>query len=713
MKKLIVLTMVAFLSGAGVLLAAVCRTPINVKVIGVSTSAFTVEWTERTTGKGICSATYTVVAATNSGLSPIVSSATLVDASSANNKIASVTVGGLLPNTIYWAAVSSASTGPFSALPRPSSSTLSLPPDSPVFGIVWLSSAAMSWTVPSGGARGYRLQASTANFSGGIVFSSATNNGNLTSLRVLSLSPNTTYFFRVGSLNWNNLPNFAATMSTSALANLPSSVAFGGVFASSVSMSWALPVGGAKGFRIDASTVGNFSGILYSSVTASASAVSLVVQSLTPNTAYFFRAGSLNSNNRVNYASTISSLTLAAVPVSAYPAFSPVNITSITCRWATNANPLGTAYVAELSSSSQFSTLLTSSQTVLTVSTFSSLSASSTYYFRVKARNQNGRDTAYLILGSTSTLDYPLAQAPSNPQAQALSSSEIVLSWDENGNAPSTPYEITLSTDNFAGQISTPVPFSSNYTTTRSTIALLSPNTIYSLRVRAGNPAGVPSPYSSTVSTKTFLAPAPATPTLTTVIEVASAAFTVTWKEKNTGSVTYILSASTNSSDLLSSMISSTTLTDPSSGIDSIATATVSGLTPNTLYYASVRATKPNAQESPFSAEKSSVTLTNPPTPAFSNVGITSMTMSWPIPDGGASNFLVQLSTDSSLNPLLISSTLAGSQTALALTGLNSQTAHYARVASKNQGGNPSWSQIISTSTLDYPLAQAPSNPQA
>src|SRR2546429_235805 len=72
-----------------------------------------------------------------------------------------------------------------------------------------------------GGSVGYELDASTTNFNGtGVVLSSITTNNALASLTVLALSPDTTYFLKVGSL-WNSATTYTGTQpTTSTLTNL-------------------------------------------------------------------------------------------------------------------------------------------------------------------------------------------------------------------------------------------------------------------------------------------------------------------------------------------------------------------------------------------------------------------------------------------------------------------------------------------------------------
>ena len=84
-----------------------------------------------------------------------------------------------------------------------------------------LSSVAVNWiplpasppAASSISAEGYLAQASTAADFSGTVFSSQTAGVSLSTLTLSGLIEGSTYFFRVGTLNWDGVPNFAASIS--------------------------------------------------------------------------------------------------------------------------------------------------------------------------------------------------------------------------------------------------------------------------------------------------------------------------------------------------------------------------------------------------------------------------------------------------------------------------------------------------------------------
>src|SRR4029077_17844300 len=74
---------------------------------------------------------------------------------------------------------------------------------------VFASSVTLNWQSlgGSGGSEGYELNASTASDFTGTLFSSATTDVNQSTLTVTGLAANTTYYFQVGGINWNNGDN--------------------------------------------------------------------------------------------------------------------------------------------------------------------------------------------------------------------------------------------------------------------------------------------------------------------------------------------------------------------------------------------------------------------------------------------------------------------------------------------------------------------------
>jgi hypothetical protein len=234
---------------------------------------------------------------------------------------------GLSANTTYYRYVQvqacAASTGSAVAGYATLGSTVTPMPDSyPAAGTNWVKT---HWrALPSAQARGYRLEASSSAFAAGTtVFSSATLSASLSTLTVSGLQANTTYTFRVGSLNWASaVSSYTYLDSTSTLANAPSATGpepdywTFKVHYTSVTVAWAaLPaasVHGAsntcEGYVVEASST-DFGaalpgGDVYSSATYNVSLSTLILGADAPFdacTQTYFRVASLNWTGATNY----------------------------------------------------------------------------------------------------------------------------------------------------------------------------------------------------------------------------------------------------------------------------------------------------------------------------------------------------------------------------------------------------------------------------
>ncbi len=149
---------------------------------------------------------------------------------------------------------------------------------------------------------------------------------------------------------------------------------------------------------------------------------------LTPNTQYSFKAKARNSAGVETAESpAVSTYTLAVAPTAAATPISSVSSFSVTANWQANGNPGGTAYRAQISAYSDFSSVLATASVSDLSTTFSGLRGFTAYYFRVAALHHDGTATAYATLGSTVTLEAP-TPAPTSVYFDEVSSAAIVAS---------------------------------------------------------------------------------------------------------------------------------------------------------------------------------------------------------------------------------------------------------------------------------------------
>lgn len=162
------------------------------------------------------------------------------------------TLTGLNPDTTYYTRIYLADIRKAVAenSPKESDSTYSHLPVNPVFSGVFGTSVTISWALPVGGDQGYLINGSTTDFGtltpGGLIVTSQTANGLVVTLTVTGLNPNNTYYFNVGSLNWQGQPNFNVVMSTLTLyipvLPIQNLAVAENIIGRSVTLSWFNPV---------------------------------------------------------------------------------------------------------------------------------------------------------------------------------------------------------------------------------------------------------------------------------------------------------------------------------------------------------------------------------------------------------------------------------------------------------------------------------------
>ncbi|MBI4656868.1 MAG: fibronectin type III domain-containing protein, partial [Elusimicrobia bacterium] len=393
-------------------------------------------------------------------------------------------------------------------------STLAEPVTNPQVYEVFYTSVTLNWlphpaSPQSSTCEGYTLQASTASNFTGVIYSSTTYNVNLSTLTMTNLGTNTTYYFRVASLNWYEQTNYIIDGSTCTLKPAPGSSPYNpeisAVFMSSMTMTWT-SVSSDDGYLVEASTALDFTGTLSSSKTVNGLLETLTVNepSLYTNTTYYLRVGSLWGET-TSYAATQSASTLA--DTIKWGKLNEVYITSATFTWqALPTSPPDASsktcegYRLQTSTSSDFyGTVFSSSTSSIDVTTLtvSGLSPNVTYYFHVGSLNWDSIGN-YLFLISTPTL----ASSPLNTSAISASSYSITAQWTSGSpaNPDDTNYVLETSSNNFDGL--TPV-FSSATKNLQAKVSGLMSNTTYYLRPKAVNWAGRET-YGVTTATSTL-----------------------------------------------------------------------------------------------------------------------------------------------------------------------------------------------------------------
>ncbi|MFC2092070.1 fibronectin type III domain-containing protein, partial [Elusimicrobiota bacterium] len=187
-------------------------TPAGLQVVDIFSSSATVAWNLLNDATG-----YNLVCSTLSASPPVE-----IFASTTTSGISATTgtLTGLWPNTTYYfftKAYGSGKEGAYSSYIA--TSTLANKVTNAGIYNVGLTSVTINWTAllptpSSASCQGYIVQASSISDFSSIYSSTSTTDVNLSTLTVTGLNDATTYWFRVGSLNWNNVANYVTVSST-------------------------------------------------------------------------------------------------------------------------------------------------------------------------------------------------------------------------------------------------------------------------------------------------------------------------------------------------------------------------------------------------------------------------------------------------------------------------------------------------------------------
>ena len=210
-----------------------------------------------------------------------------------------------------------------------------------------------------------------------------------------ALQPNVRYTFRLKAQNAAGLITSASTETHKYSAiETPIGVVFGNITANSIEVrSENSPTGlnsGQSGLRFENVTISELS-------TWQQNNNSWTNSGLLPNTSYMFRAQARNGDSdETPYGRMNVTYTMAKAPSPAE--FSYVTDNSIRVNWAANGNPFGTLYRCQnITNGADSGWISSTSFDNVDLAPFTA------YSFRVKARNANGIETAWVNLGQQTT----------------------------------------------------------------------------------------------------------------------------------------------------------------------------------------------------------------------------------------------------------------------------------------------------------------------
>lgn len=606
--------------------------------------------------------------------------------SSSVTLLSTASVSGLLSDTTYYARVKARAGQSESAYAGLGSTrTLADIPGAPPDPFVEVGTSALSaaWFY-NGAAQGFRLEVSTiSDFSSAVVVSSQTADPGARSLSVTELLAGTTYYARAGALGGQGSYSYSALGSTRTYYPAPQEgTSLLALDSSTVRAAWT---GGVTGegvvYTVDASS-DDFAGAVVSSA---ATGLSAEVTGLLADTSYKFRVRASTSNYYSRYTDLGSIPTLAPKPAAAQNTVLAAGPDTLSIAWAAASS--GSGYLLEVSTDQAFAGVLFSSSTsdlAQSTLTVSGLTPNTTYYARAAGINLEGAAN-YSALGSTLTA----ARAPAASGFISVTSASLSAVWTGADNPSGTGFTVQLSTDSFASlnaSVSTEA-VSRDFTG-------LTPNTLYSARVRAANFAGVVTDWTDLASTTTLSD----IPSAGVVDSVTESTIAVSWTAGLNPAGT-VFTAQLSQNDFASVQASSATVA---------ASAVFSGLSANTTYYLRVRSANSAGTATDFAVIGSTATpAVKPSTAAYTGVGDSFLRANW-LAAGNPGGTVYELELTSDAYSTLTASTRTTAVSYL-FSGLEPQIAYEARVrAAGHNGLNTAYADLGSTTTYaDQPLALA------
>jgi len=376
-----------------------------------------------------------------------------------------------------------------------------------------------------------------------------------------------------------------------------------------INLAWTDNSTNETGFAIDYATNVNFTQNLITTTVGanSGTTASASITGLSASTPYFFRVRATNSGGASTNSNTASATTLALVVPPAAPTLLTATAASsaqINLSWTDNSsNETGFAidYATDINFTQNLLTTTVGANSGATASaSIAGLSASTQYFFRVRATNSAGPSTNSNTASATTLAVSQPPAAPTLLSATAASSSQVNLSWTDN-STNETGFAIDYATDvNFTQNLLTTTVGANSGTTASASITGLSASTPYFFRVRATNSAG-PSTNSNTASATTLaVVLPPAAPTALTATAVSSGQINLSWTDNSTNETGFAIDRA-NDVNFTQNLV--TTTVGANSG--SSASASITGLSPSTPYFFRVRATNsagPSANSNTASA---------------------------------------------------------------------------------------------------------------
>jgi subtilisin family serine protease len=370
---------------------------------------------------------------------------------------------------------------------------------------------------------------------------------------------------------------------------IPSSVRFSDATASSLKLFWAASTDNMEvsGYEVDLSTVSDFS--VRSTSSYGSWVTGITLNNLQAGKKYYARVRASDTSSNVSpYSVTVEGNTLDITPPSrpSYVYFSNSQSTSLQLNWNPSTDNIDVAgYKVDLSKVSDFSVRTTYSYgSWVTGITLNNLEPSKKYYARVRAYDAAGNMSLNSSTAIGNTLDTTPPTVPGNVNFLTTPENFARLSWTAStDNIEVSGYEMDLST---VSDFSIRSTYSAGSWVRSNTFSNLPAGKKYYARVRAFDARGNMSPYSAIVTITIKDLQAPTSPTAIALSSPAEKSLILSWQAStdNVGISGYRIDVSQ------AGTFTSYVTNYYNKNVGTVLSTKISGLSPNTVYYARVRA---------------------------------------------------------------------------------------------------------------------------
>jgi len=531
-------------------------------------------------------------------------------------------------------------------------------PPTPTASAVTSNSATFSWgaETPLGSTTvTYSWALGTSNgitYESGYLQRGVTTSPTRTTGALTGLNPGTVYYLVVkASTNCDNTVSAyssAGNCTTSCVTpTVPASLTTSDIATTSATLNWAASTGSPTVtyyWAVNTSATVNYESSYIQRGTTTSTSIAL--SGLTSNTNYTWTVKAVTNcgaGSSSAYASSANFKTTNACTTPSTPtlaAATNVASSSATINWSASVSgsPTITYYWAVNTSSTvdyESNYILNGTTTSLSAA-LTGLSNATTYYYKVKAVTScNSSASAYQGSANSFTTTCTTPGTPASLSTTGITNSSITANWAASTGSPTITYSWAIKagatpafngTDDQSGIVSG----------TSVNISGLTSNTAYKWSVKAYTDCGAGSSSSAAAAvncTTSVSCSTPSVPASLTASGIANTSATINWAA-STGSpaISYSWAVGTGSNVTYEANYTAR-------GITSGISTSVSGLTANTIYYYTVKAsTSCDNTVSAYAVANNFTTIcTTPSTPTItgtSNVSTTSATLNWTASSG-------------------------------------------------------------------------------